>query len=102
MSQVHNVTHVQVHSPLSGLVFLVRARKRTVFSGSRCGRNRGQRWERRTLCVGNAGGDLEETSSPTMRKELLAMSVWTGTIWLAFSECASFVLRKRVSDVAQS
>src|SRR5271167_3963632 len=44
MSQVHSVTHVPVHSPLSGLVFLVRARQRTVFSGSRCGRNRPQRF----------------------------------------------------------
>src|SRR5271154_6041206 len=50
MSQVHSVTHVPVHSPLARLVFLVRARQRTVFTGSRCGRNRPQRFS--LACLG--------------------------------------------------
>ena len=45
-------------APLARLVFLICARQRTVFSGSRCGRNRPQRWERRTPCVRSAGGGL--------------------------------------------
>src|SRR5271170_5450875 len=54
-------------SPLARLVFRICALQRTDHSGSRCGRNRPQRWERRTLCGRSVGGGLLPASvSPTV------------------------------------
>ena len=56
--------------PLSGLVFLVRARQRTVFSGSRCGRNRPLRWVAEDAERLKAG---EEELLPTYRTLLFLL-----------------------------
>jgi len=65
MSQVHSVTHVPVHSPLSEVCLpYARAQARKTYWGGRCGKERPAEVGRGSRPVSSAAGTREETSSP--------------------------------------
>lgn len=80
MSQVHNVTHVPVHSPLSRLVYLAGRGAREFFSesqGRRCGQDTGPLgWVAED--AGTIGGcSRGRNSFPVQEWPLPACGSWT-------------------------